>query len=204
MNKAHWLLLLFWVLYCLIHSFLANSGVKRKIERISGVAFRYYRILYNLFATITLALLLWYQFTIDSYPLFSIPVLQYTAGIAILIPGIYIMLVSIHKYFYELSGIQVLQHKVQKVTLRKDGMHRYVRHPLYLGTLLFVWGLFLMMPLLSNLIACLIIWLYTLVGIRLEEKQLIQQYGEAYKIYSKRVPALLPGIKRGLKQNKGP
>ncbi len=200
LNQQHLFLLIFWILYCLIHSFLANPGIKRRIETWAGQGFRYYRISYSLFAAVTLAILLWYQFSIRSYPLFHIPLLQYIAGICSLIPGIYIMAVSIHNYFYELSGIQALQHKEQKVTLRQDGMHRFVRHPLYLGTLLFVWGLFLLMPFLSNFIACSVIFIYTLIGIELEEKQLLIEFGDAYKRYSQKVPKLLPGSKIRIKK----
>ena len=166
--------------------------IKEFIKRLTGKAYRYYRISYSLFATITLSLVLWYQFSIDSYPLFDLPLLRYIAGICMALPGIVIMGISIRKYFYELSGIQVLQNREQQVTLRQEGIHKYVRHPLYLGTLLFVAGLFMLMPMLSNLIALLIIFIYTLVGIELEEKQLLSEFGEEYKRYSKKVPKLFP------------
>ena len=188
-----------WIIFCLVHSFLADKGIKRKIEKFAPNGFRYYRITYNLFAAFTLILLLWYQFSMDSYYLFHNPLIQYTIGSFFVIAGIYIMVICIHTYFYELSGIQVFHRKQQKVTLRQDGLHRYVRHPLYLGTLLFIWGLFLFTPLLSNLIACLIILIYTLIGIRLEEKQLLVEFGDAYKEYSKKVPGLVPWTKAPLK-----
>lgn len=109
------------------------------------------------------------------------------------------MAVCIKTYFYELSGIQVLDQKEQEVTLRTDGLHRFVRHPLYLGTLLFIGGIFLFVPLLSNLIAGLIILIYTLIGIKLEEKQLLLEFGDDYRKYSEKVPGLLPRLKSGIK-----
>ena len=107
------------------------------------------------------------------------------------------MIICIKKYFYELSGIQALQKVAQQqVTLQQKGLHNYVRHPLYLGTLLFVWGLFLMFPLVSNLSACIVITAYVLIGIQLEEKKLILEFGEDYRSYKKAVPMLVPGSTR--------
>jgi len=64
--------------------------------------------------------------------------------------------------------------------LELGGLHRYIRHPLYLGTLLVVWSLFLFFPSLSNVLACFMITAYTLAGIRLEERKLLQEFGEDY------------------------
>ncbi len=101
------------------------------------------------------------------------------------------------KYFYELSGIQALQKDKAAVTptLQQSGLHKYVRHPIYFGTLLFVWGLFLLFPLLSNLIAASSLTVYVLIGIQLEETKLFLEYGEEYEQYSKRVPKLIPKFK---------
>jgi protein-S-isoprenylcysteine O-methyltransferase Ste14 len=45
----------------------------------------------------------------------------------------------------------------------------------------------------------MVISIYTLVGIRLEEKQLKRIFGEAYSIYCSEVPALLPRFRSFLK-----
>lgn len=110
------------------------------------------------------------------------------------------MSVCIKKYFYELSGIQALENKLQTNTLQQSGLHKFVRHPLYFGTLLFVWGLFVIFPFLSNLIACIVIQGYVLIGIRLEEKKLNLEYGKEYKDYVAKVPKLFPSLKHYLKK----
>jgi methanethiol S-methyltransferase len=91
-----------------------------------------------------------------------------------------------------MSGLQAIQNSETKNTLQQSGLHKYVRHPLYLGTLLFIWGLFLVFPLVSNFIAATIITVYVLFGIRLEEKKLRLQFGNSYAEYAKRVPGLIP------------
>lgn len=76
-----------------------------------------------------------------------------------------------------------------------DGLHKIVRHPLYLGTFIFIWGIFIAFPYLSWLISSLIITVYTLIGIRFEEAKLRKEFGAQYDEYCKRVPMILPRAK---------
>lgn len=161
-----------------------------------GSASRYYRLLYSLFALITLVLLLWYQFSIKSTWLYSSLAVRY-GSVILVIPGLIVMIVCIRKYFYDLSGIQALQKERPPVTqtLQQNGLHKYVRHPLYFGTILFVWGLFFLFPLISNLIAAAALTIYVLIGIELEERKLYIEYGEEYRWYAQQVPKLIPKLK---------
>ena len=111
------------------------------------------------------------------------------------------MVISILKYFKLLSGVRTLYQANPSMELQREGIHNYVRHPLYLGTLLFIWGLFFIFPMLNNLIAVVIITGYVFIGIRLEEKKLLIEFGNLYADYISRVPMLVPDFKR-LKQNK--
>jgi protein-S-isoprenylcysteine O-methyltransferase Ste14 len=86
----------------------------------------------------------------------------------------------------------VLLKKQIAPVLEKGGLHAYMRHPLYSGTLLFIWALFLIFPFMGNLIACVIITVYTLIGIRMEEKKLVIEFGEEYKSYAHQTPMLIP------------
>lgn len=197
MNSQHWILLFLWVLYAVLHSFFADAGVKKHIQKAVNGS-RYYRLCYSLFAAISLSLLLWYQFSHTSTWLYSSPLIRYGLSVVFIVPGVIIMIICIRKYFYELSGIQALENKpVDVPTLQQTGLHRYVRHPLYFGTLLFVWGLFLLMPSVSNLIAVFVLTIYVLIGIHLEEQKLVLEYGEQYEQYSKKVPKLIPKFRRG-------
>ena len=80
--------------------------------------------------------------------------------------------------------------------LRIDGIHAHVRHPLYTGTLLFTWGLFFVFPFLSHFIAVAIMSLYIIVGIKLEEEKLVEEFGEAYLAYQLKVPMLIPRLRK--------
>jgi protein-S-isoprenylcysteine O-methyltransferase Ste14 len=73
--------------------------------------------------------------------------------------------------------------------LRVDGLHRYVRHPLYTGGFLILWG-----RVDGDLELATAIWasLYLVIGSRFEERRLLTLYGAEYADYRRRVPAFFP------------
>lgn len=91
-----------------------------------------------------------------------------------------------------LSGVRSVFTPVPVSELKVDGIHRFVRHPLYSGTILFVWGLFFIFPFLSNLIAVVLLTLYVFIGISFEEKKLLKEFGKRYEAYILKVPMLVP------------
>ena len=95
-----------------------------------------------------------------------------------------------------MSGIRSVYEKAPAHELKIGGIHRFMRHPLYTGTNLVVWGFFFLFPYLNNLIAVVLLTLYVVIGIRFEEKKLIAEFGEQYLSYMKKVPSLIPRIKR--------
>ncbi len=117
-------------------------------------------------------------------------------GFLICLSGLVVMGICIKKYFISLSGLRSLVEEKPAAVLMLNGIHRYVRHPLYSGTFMAIWGSFFMYPLLSLLISNTIITLYTLIGIRYEERKLVAEFGAAYTAYQKRVPKLLPALKK--------
>ena len=91
-----------------------------------------------------------------------------------------------------LSGLRSLFQETVYPELIISGIHRYVRHPLYLGTFLFIWGLAVLFPYFSLVIANTIITVYTLLAIPFEEEKLVQEFGDQYRRYQKQVPKIIP------------
>ena len=188
----HVILALLWIVYCLLHSLMASVGIKNWLEKISGSSYRYYRLFYSLFSFFFLVIILYFQFMLPTIMLYKVDALIFAFGSVLGLSGLVLMLFCIKKYFMSLSGLRSLIQETSHNKLLITGIHRYVRHPLYLGTFSFIWGLFLVKPDLSLLIANSIITVYTLIGIKLEEDKLIGEFGESYKNYQQSVPKLLP------------
>ncbi|OQP63021.1 methyltransferase family protein [Niastella populi] len=189
----HMILVVLWLLFGFLHSLLAANWWKRIMQRRLGAGFKYYHFAYSVFAALTLIGILVFQITMESRLLYVAPVWVNLLLCLPVLAGLAIMVVVIRKYFFSLSGISVFYKQQAPVVLEQGGLHRYVRHPLYFGTLLFIWALFLVFPYLNNLLACCVITLYTVLGARLEEKKLVTQFGEQYVLYKQRVPMIFPG-----------
>lgn len=188
-----WLGLL-WSLYCVLHSVFAGLSTKRFFKRMLGSGFKHYRLAYTLFAFVGFALIVWFQFTVRSVSFFHPWWFTRIVGAVVASCGLLLMFVCIKKYFVNLSGLRSLVQEEVHAVLEVKGVHRFVRHPLYLGTFLFIWGLFIIFPTASLFLSNSIITLYTLIGLKLEERKLLLQFGEQYRTYQQRVPKLIPKI----------
>lgn len=71
--------------------------------------------------------------------------------------------------------------------------YRYMRHPIYTGWLITFWATPQMSA--SHLLFAIGMSAYILVGILCEERDLIAAFGDRYRDYRARVPALIPGFK---------
>ena len=75
-----------------------------------------------------------------------------------------------------------------------NGIYAHIRHPLYSGMILELTGLFLWIPTLSVLVACVLGVIWVMIQVRLEEKDLVERLPD-YKDYMQRVPRFVPKFK---------
>ncbi len=86
------------------------------------------------------------------------------------------------------------------VTLKQDhelirgGPYRWVRHPIYTGILLALLGSAIATAEWRGPLGFALITISLLRKIKVEERVLTGQFGEAYTRYQAEVPALLPGL----------
>jgi protein-S-isoprenylcysteine O-methyltransferase Ste14 len=194
MLRSHILFTLAWLAYCALHSILAGTALKHYFRIRVPHLFTYYRIFYNILALGWLLFLIIWQIRMPSPDIWHSVFLQYIPAAIMTIAGISGMGICLKKYFVSSQGFRDLFFEGGKPVLVQEGLHRVVRHPLYLSTFIFLWGVLLFIPTWSVLIVNTIITIYTLIGIRFEEYKLVQIFGEQYVQYREKVPKILPRI----------
>ncbi len=190
MNEA--MLLLAWLLYFYLHSLLAATSVKMFFaKKFSLISPRAYRIGYNIIGVLGILLLFYFQFIVPSTILFITGFIANCVAFFSLLAGFIIMIIAISNYDWKgFMGIS----EEKNYALVIAGMNKYVRHPLYSGTMLFVLGFFLWQPYFKNLMLMILMWAYLAIGIIYEERKLVKLYGDVYKNYQKKVKKMIPYI----------
>jgi protein-S-isoprenylcysteine O-methyltransferase Ste14 len=100
---------------------------------------------------------------------------------------------------FELSGLSQVFARLRGRELpppvfRTPFLYRCVRHPIYLGFLLAFWATPVMT--VGHLLFASATTAYILIGIQLEERDLIHSFGDQYRRYRKEVAMLIPLPKR--------
>lgn len=181
------------IVFYALHSILAANGVKQGLSLV--LPRRYYRLVYNLLSTLLLAGLVLLYFLVEKAPLWEPKLLLSLLGVVPILIGTNWVVQAMKRYnLNEFIGLEQLrtaqppQHN--KLIIR--GLNGRVRHPLYFGTLLIVWGVLPISPTDAMLGFSMISTIYLVIGSRLEEEKLVAQFGEAYRRYQREVPMLLP------------
>jgi protein-S-isoprenylcysteine O-methyltransferase Ste14 len=94
----------------------------------------------------------------------------------------------------EFLGISQARGILEEQGFIKDGILRYVRHPLYSGSMLFLIGYLIFAPNIVNLVSVALMIIYFIVGSYFEEKKLIKSFGKSYAQYRSEVPAFIPRL----------
>jgi len=186
----------YWLVYFFLHSMLASFWMKEKIERLSLGIYRYYRITYNLIFTVGLVYILFYLATTSSEYLFEKHHYWQFIGLVLATWGLVLFKLSFKQYsIREFLGFQQSDRQTgQEFT--SSGILSHVRHPIYSGTILIVVGFFLFNPKVLNLVTLVCAIIYIIIGIQMEERKLVKEFGQQYEEYKKQVPGLIPRLKR--------
>lgn len=187
----HILLAALWSLYFFLHSFLASVSVKFFFEKYLNSK-RLYRLLYSLWSTVGLFLLLIMNASINSISLFESAGLERYVSLMLTTFGLIIISRAFREYRFS-SFIGLME---EASDFKVTGILKQVRHPIYSGTILIVVGFFLFNPTMATLISVSCVLVYLPIGIYLEENKLIKQFGDRYLVYKKQVPSIFPSFRR--------
>lgn len=187
-----------WAGFAFSHSLLIDLRFSNWAGRVMGRYYPYYRLIYNLLSLTLFIALLKYSKSLDTELVVKFvnpwTILQY---ILLLGSGLVIIWAFLSYDALEFIGIrQIIEfgenENTSPKTITYKGLLGVVRHPMYLATIVFMWSL---NSTRVDILVHLILTIYLLIGIKLEERKLIKQFGLAYIEYQKKVPALIPFIK---------
>jgi len=192
------ILILYFAGYGIVHSVLASHSLKQWLQTIIGSqAMRGYRLVYNVFALLSLLPFFWLQTKFPNPRLYSIPSPWRWAMVGFqLLALVGVSITVLQTGLLHFAGISQLftRKQAEYTPLNMSGFYRWTRHPLYSFSLLFMWLSPIMY--LNQLIGYLLFSAYFFIGSIYEERKLVVEFGKTYQIYQQQVPRLIPRLKK--------
>jgi len=194
------LIILLFALFALSHTWLASAKLKSVLAESIGEKIAFYRLFYNLSSLIFFSFfyILSPKTDIIVYDLqFPFDIITFALQVLSLV-GFYWASKSINlNEFLGIAQIKRLINKEydlsdldEKQELNISGAFKFVRHPIYFFSILFL-GLRPTMTLFYlTMLICIVIYFY--VGSIFEERKLVEKFGEKYLEYQKNVPRIFP------------
>jgi len=185
-----------WILWCALHSLLAwpplVTACKRRLGRFTGAS----RMLYNLFALVSLTPVVWLFIqsggpALLAWPDGLEPLLWAARGLSL-----WLMLAGARAYSMpEFLGFAQLQesHCAAPRRLATSGILGHIRHPWYLAALILLWCRDLAA---RDLVTAALLSGYLWLGTVFEERRLVMEFGAAYRHYQSAVPRFWLRLRR--------
>lgn len=189
--------ILILALFAVQHSVMARQGFKDWWTKIVPQPVE--RATYVLLSSLILILLFWQWrpmageiWSVDNAYGRGVLVTLYFAGWVILI------LATFNIGHFDLFGLNqvycYLRGKERSPNVFKTpGLYRAVRHPIMLGWIIIFWATPRMT--VGHLVFAAVTTAYIFIGIKIEERDLVGWFGEAYEDYRRKVPMVVPFLK---------
>ena len=185
-------------LFAIQHSGMARKAFKHWWLRFVPAPIE--RATYVLFSSAVLALMIWLWQPV------SITVWRIESPLAVaLLTSVYwlgwalVLVATFLISHLELFGIKqaldtVLRLKAPDTSFKTPLLYKLVRHPMYAGFLMAFWATPHMT--VGRLVFAVTCTLYFVIGSRLEEKDLLELFGDPYRRYQQRIGRLIPFVGR--------
>tara|TARA_R110000868_G_scaffold410646_2_gene699359 strand:+ start:2670 stop:3401 length:732 start_codon:yes stop_codon:yes gene_type:complete len=176
------------------HSVMARKGFKEFLAKIIPPAIE--RNTYVLFSSLALMLIFWQWRPMGELIWDVSNTALGTLLVAISVVGWMLVLISTFLIdHFELLGLKQAYYNLQaekmpSIEFKTPGLYKIVRHPIYLGFTIAFWATPIMTT--AHLLFATATLAYTLVGIYLEEKDLVSMFGDEYRAYKSQVSMMIP------------
>ncbi|HVO74617.1 MAG TPA: isoprenylcysteine carboxylmethyltransferase family protein [Ignavibacteriaceae bacterium] len=193
------IIIILFIIFAAVHTILASLAVKKLLKNKFGSLIALYRLFYNIFALFSF----YFFLRIAPHPLQAIYDLPYPFDLIILAPQLTALAGLVWSIKYtglgEFTGISQLirwfkgeysDSLDEKMIFTTEGPYRFVRHPLYLFSIIFLVCRPVMDLFYLTLLVCIAGYFY--IGSIYEEKKLSEVFGEDYIKYRERVPRIFP------------
>jgi len=195
------------IAWCFVHSAMISLTVTDYLKRRIGNRFRYYRLVYNGIAFVTLVPVVMCAYAVRTPPLFTWQGSLRVVQVLLLIIS-FLLFLSGARHYDALAFLGIRQLKqsdsciglTENCELDTTGILSILRHPWYTGGMLIVWARDLDV---SAIVTNLVITGYFIAGTLLEERKLSTAFGKGYTEYQKKVSMFFPykWLKSKLKPN---
>lgn len=186
------------LLFALQHSIMARPGFKRWFTKIIPEPLE--RSTFVLLASLCLILMMWQWqpiggvvWSIENPTVKTLLLFSYLLGWGIVFTSTFLInhfdLFGLRQVWLYFTGKPYTQ-----LPFRVPLFYRIVRHPLYLGFLVAFWSASTMTA--AHLLFAVLTTGYILTAIQLEERDLVNTFGEKYVNYRKWAPMIIPFVKR--------
>lgn len=128
-----------------------------------------------------------------------IPVLYYwgiAIGSILLLVGFLVLVSAIKTLSVRRASGKDLFKPKSESKLVTTGIYAHVRNPVYLGNTLMLWGWFFILQLTVVLFLTILFMIHFYLVAKWEEKELTERFGDDYLQYKKRVPFIIPSLKK--------
>ncbi|MCK9281454.1 MAG: isoprenylcysteine carboxylmethyltransferase family protein [Melioribacteraceae bacterium] len=194
------IIILLFALFGVSHTILASCNIKKRIIENAGNKIAFYRLFYNISSLIIFLAI----YEIAPKPKLVIydlpnPFDLISVGFQVVFIGLLIWTVryidgkeflGISQIIRYYKGTYDINELDEKQSLVIKGPFKFVRHPIYLFSFMFL----LVRPTMDlfYLISLVCILIYFVVGSYYEEKKLIERFGDEYIEYQKKVSRIFP------------
>lgn len=188
----HALVALAWGSFGLVHSLLARAewGPGLALRRACGQA---YRLVYNVIAGLHVGAVWWLGEIAFAPESFDRPGWLSGVQIAAFVAGLAVLALAMRSYDgTRLLGLAQLRDPARDDAtepLSTGGLNAWVRHPIYTGAILLLWG---RVDGEGSLATAIWLTVYIGIGAKMEERALTRRFGDAYRAYAARTPFLIP------------